>query len=45
MRMFVAHLKSGACPKGSKEIRRKGMKRCKLRGSRMGCGMYGRKKR
>lgn len=45
MRLFVAHLKSGGCPKGSKEVSKKGIKRCKLRGSRMGHGMYGSKKR
>lgn len=40
-RMYVAHLKSGGCPKGSKEVRRHGKNRCKLRGSHMGRGMYG----
>jgi hypothetical protein len=40
MRVFVAHLKSGKCPKGSKEVSRKGFHRCRIRVS-----MSGRKKK
>lgn len=42
MRIYIAHLKSGKCPKGSKEVKRKGFHRCKMSG---GHGMYGKKKR
>ena len=36
MKVYVAHLKSGNCPKGSKEVSRKGFRRCKLRVVSMG---------
>lgn len=33
MKVYVAHLKTGRCPKGSKEVRAKGgFKRCRIRG-------------
>jgi hypothetical protein len=31
-RRFIARLKSGKCPKGSRDFRRKGVKRCKING-------------
>lgn len=42
MRVYVAHLKSGKCPKSSREVSRKGFKRCRIK---MSAGMYGRKKK
>ncbi len=42
MRMYIAHLKSGKCPKGSKDVTKKGIHRCKLSGRH---GMYGKKRR
>jgi hypothetical protein len=43
MRVYVAHLKSGKCPRSSKEVTRKGFKRCRIKMS--GHGMYGRKRK
>lgn len=32
MKVYIAHLKTGKCPKGSKEVRAKGgFRRCRLR--------------
>lgn len=49
MRVFVAHLKTGGCPKGSRDVRAKGgVRRCKINGRSMSGGkhgMYGTKKR
>lgn len=36
MRHYKAHLKSGKCPKGTREIRRKGKNRCKINGASLG---------
>jgi hypothetical protein len=44
MKLYVAHLKSGKCPKGSKEVNRKGFNRCKLR-SKLFSHLSGRKKK
>lgn len=46
MRVYTAHLKSGGCPKGSREVRAKGgFKRCRISGRshNMGRGRHGRK--
>lgn len=48
MRVYVAHLKTGGCPKGSRDVRAKGgLHRCRISGRRLGDGhgMYGSKKK
>lgn len=32
MKVYVAHLKSGGCPKGSSDVKKGKVHRCKIRG-------------